>query len=146
MFHAGEQEGNYAPDILYASRLLAETEWTTATIVYTHTTALGSWYPMLGVGHDDVLHLVWENRGDVGSQIMYASGVMGENHVTWSAPITLSSGITTAILPSIASDSGGGLHVIWGEETGRRTMFVIDGTMPSVNYGNRPSGSMTFRF
>jgi hypothetical protein len=116
-YNGGEEN---SPDILYATRFLTATTWPTATIVYTHTGARGSWYPALAVGADGgSLHMVWEEHvAEVPEKnwvIMYMRGTVNEAGMHWSPAITLSTGITQSIWPDIAADSGGNLHVVWGE-------------------------------
>lgn len=117
VFNAGA--GNI-PDVLYAVRPLTATAWPTATVIYTHTAAGGSWYPMLAVGADGgTLHLVWEERASASQRaVMYMRGTVSGASVDWASPITLSTGITLSLWPAIAADSGGNLHVVWGEQVG----------------------------
>jgi hypothetical protein len=116
VFNAG---GGNQPDILHVARPLTATAWPTATVVYTHT-GTGSWYPKLAVGPDEsTLHMVWEERASVDVRaIMYMSGTVNGADVDWSSPLTLSAGITLSIWPDIVADSGGNLHVAWGEQVG----------------------------
>lgn len=116
VFNAGS--GNQ-PDILYAARSLNATAWPTATVVYTHT-GTGSWYPKLAIGPDeDTLHLVWEERASLDVRaILYMSGTVNVADVSWTSPITLSTGITLSVWPDIVADSDGNLHVAWGEQVG----------------------------
>ncbi len=116
VFNAG---GGNQPDILYAARPLTATAWPTATVVYTHT-GTGSWYPVLAAGPDeDTLHMVWEERAasDIRA-IMYMSGTVNGADVNWTSPLTLSTGITLSVWPSIVADSSENLHVTWGKQIG----------------------------
>ncbi|MEA3341481.1 MAG: hypothetical protein U9R15_16075 [Chloroflexota bacterium] len=113
VFNASETGGS---DIYHASRLLAETTWPTATCVYT-STAQGSWSPVLAIDPDgQKLCLVWQEQISVDQNvIMYASGTVAGDSVNWSSAITLSTGITQSLNPDVAVDSGGNVHIVWGE-------------------------------
>jgi len=106
-----------APDILYAVRPLTATAWPTATVMYTHTGARGSWYPALAVGPDEqTLHVVWEERVSESQwTAMYMSGTLNSTGVDWSPVITLSTAIEQATWPDIVTDSSGNLHIVFGE-------------------------------
>lgn len=108
------------PDVYHAMRPLTATVWPTATVAYTHTALYGSWDPMLAVGPDGkTLHVVWEERASSTQRtIMYMHGVVNDNDVNWTPPALLSPGITLSVWPVIAADSGGNLHVVWGEQVG----------------------------
>jgi hypothetical protein len=115
VFNAGQSSS----DIFHAARALTATTWPTATQVHTHTLgSLGSYYPALAVGPGgETVHVTWEERHSPAVRaVMYMSGTVGGGDVDWSSPITLSKGITISIYPVIAADSGGNLHVAWGEE------------------------------
>ncbi|MFQ6101929.1 MAG: hypothetical protein ACE5OS_11955 [Anaerolineae bacterium] len=104
-------------DIYYASRLLTETAWLTATRIYTSTAWAGSWFPALAIGPDEeTLHVVWQDHYSSKRMIMYMSGTVSGDSVNWSPPLTLSTGITWSVYPAIAADSRGNLHVVWGEQ------------------------------
>ena len=114
--HVVFNAGKIIPDILYAARPLTATVWPTATVIYTAT--LGSWYPVLAVGPDgETLHVVWEERASSSQRvIMYMRGTASGTGVDWASPITLSTGITLSLWPTIAADASGNLHVVWGEQ------------------------------
>jgi hypothetical protein len=105
------------PDIYHASRLLAGTAWPMAKRIYTSTAGLGSWWPALAVGPDgETLHVVWEDmEPSKQSMVMYMSGTVSGADVDWAPAITLSTGITQVTAPDIGVDSGGNVHVVWGE-------------------------------
>jgi hypothetical protein len=115
VFSAGVQ-------VLYASRPLAATTWPTATRIYTSTTALSVWFPVLAIGPGgDALHVVWQEDDFVTgeSAIMYVRGVMNDSTVQWGPARKLSSAETSELFyPTIAADSAGNLHVAWGEASG----------------------------
>jgi hypothetical protein len=119
VFNAGDPSS-----ILYAVRPLTATAWPTATVV-TSTAALGSWFPSLAVDADgETLHLVWQDL-DIGERTV--------KYMRWSAggadvEILSPEGVTQTqwIHPSIAADSSGNLHVIWGEEVGTGTADKLD--------------------
>jgi len=103
-------------DIYHASRSLVETAWPTATCVYTSTDQ-GSWSPALAIDPDEQkLYLVWQEQISINQNvIMYTSGTVAGDSVNWSSAITLSTGIAQSLKPDIAVDSGGNVHVAWGE-------------------------------
>ncbi|MCK4315571.1 MAG: exo-alpha-sialidase [Anaerolineae bacterium] len=118
--HVVFNAGKNIPDILYAARPLTAAVWPTATIIYTHTATLGSWYPVLAVDPDgETLHVVWEERASSSQRvIMYMRGTVSGADVDWASPIALSTGITLSLWPTIAADASGNLHVVWGEQVG----------------------------
>ena len=106
-------------DILLTWRSITANAWPMATVVHT-STLNGAYYPDLAVateGATHTLHLVWEERAPLQrSSILYQRGVRTVRGITWTTPVTLSTGITRAVLPSIALAADGDLHVVWGEE------------------------------
>jgi hypothetical protein len=115
--HAVFNARDSVSDIYYASRLLTETSWPTATRIYTSTAWAGSWLPALAVGPDgETLHVVWQDHHSSQRTIRYMKGAVDGASVNWSSPITLSTGITWSTYPTIAADSDGNLHVAWGEQ------------------------------
>ena len=114
VFSAGVQ-------VLYASRPLASTSWPTATRIYTSTTALSVWFPVLAIGPGgNTLHVVWQEEDFYDeSTIMYMRGEMNDSAVQWEPARKLSSAKTSELFyPTIAADSTGNLHVAWGEASG----------------------------
>jgi len=125
------------PDIFVTSRLLTETTWATATVVYTHTAINGSWYPALAPSPDGkTLHLVWEERTTMHRRaILYITGTVSGADVDWHYPaVELSTGITNAIYPNIAVDSAGDVHVVWGEVIGTGFPYEQDQYVRYVRY------------
>jgi hypothetical protein len=117
--HGGGSVNDRPPNILYATRYLTASQWTTATVVYTHTGALGgSFYPSLAIEPGgDTLHLVWEERLNSDERsIFYMEGDATGPTVSWSPAVTLSTGITLSVWPSVETDSGGNVYVAWGEQ------------------------------
>jgi hypothetical protein len=109
------------PDICHAMRPLTAAAWPTATVVHTHThTGTGSWNPALALSPEgEAVHVVWEERASRSERaIMYMRGAIVGDDVDWTSPLTLSTGITLSVWPAIAADSGGNLHVVWGEQVG----------------------------
>jgi len=108
-------------EVLHASRPLTATTWPTATRIYTSTTALTLWFPVLALDSDgETLHVVWQEE-DVfdESAIMYMRGEMNSGEVQWEPSRRLTA--TTAAeltYPTIVVDSVGDLHVVWGEAVG----------------------------
>lgn len=120
VFNAGQN----IPNILYATRPLTAMVWPTATIIYTHTATYGSWYPVLVIGPEGgTLHVVWEERASATERaIMYMRGKVNGAGVDWEPALSLSAGITLSVWPAIAADSGGNVHVVWGEQVGEGTL------------------------
>jgi hypothetical protein len=118
--HAVFHGGGPAPNVLYASRYLTASQWMTATVAYTHTKAIGSFYPAVAVGPDeDTLHVVWEERAHSWERsIFYMEGDATGPTVSWSPAVTLSTGITLSVWPSVVVDSAGEVYVVWGEQVG----------------------------
>ena len=116
VFHGAD----HAPNILYTSRFLTDTDWLTAAVVYTHTGAIGSFYPALAVEPgEDKLHLVWEERaGNLDRKVLYMEGDASGPTVNWSPAVTLSTGITLSVWPSVVASSAGDVYVVWGEQVG----------------------------
>jgi hypothetical protein len=136
VFHGG----GYAPDILYATRFLTSSQWLTATTLYTHTGAIGSFYPALAIEPGgDTLHVVWEERArNLERSILYMEGDASGPTVSWSPPVTLSTGITLSVWPSVVADSGGEVYVVWGEQV--NTGDVEDREHYYVRFIHRESG------
>jgi hypothetical protein len=114
VFNAGVQ-------VLYASRPLAATTWPAATRIYTSTTALSVWFPVLAIGPGgDTLHVVWQEEDFYDeSVIMYMRGAMNDSTVQWEPARKLSATKTSELFyPTIVADSTGNLHVAWGEASG----------------------------
>ena len=117
---------NAGANILHAARPLAATEWPTATRAYTSAAAPGPWFPALAVGPDEeTLHMVWQEidtewTGEWTQEwtIMYGRGEEDGGEVSWSPPLTLSTGSTELVYPAIVADSVGNLHVVWAEVIG----------------------------
>ena len=133
VFNAGDPSS-----ILYATRPLTATAWPTATVV-TSTATFGSWFPSLVVDPDgETLHLVWQDL---------APGERTVRYMRWSASgtdveiLSPAGGVTETrwIYPSIAADSDGDLHVIWGEEVGAGT--TADKLDQYVRYARYDAGS-----
>jgi hypothetical protein len=105
------------PDILYTYRAAAATSWPQATVAFTHN-AIGSYNPSIAVSSDGgTVHLAWqENVGAAESAIYYMKGQQGGGNVTWGTPISISTGVTTAVRPAIALGSGSNVHLVWGEK------------------------------
>jgi hypothetical protein len=117
-------------DILLTWRSIGSTAWPAATVVHT-STLNGAYYPDLAVGVEETTHtlyLVWEERvPQQKSSIQYRQGVRTAGGIAWTVPVTLSVGITRAVLPSIGLATDGDLHVVWGEEvaeTSRRVYYI----------------------
>lgn len=125
VFHGG----GFEPDVLYASRYLTSTDEMTATTIYTHT-GDGSFYPALAVEPGgDTLHVVWEERaGAHERKILYMEGDVSGPTISWSAPVTLSKGITLSVWPSVVADSTGAVYIAWGEQVEREAEgeIVVD--------------------
>jgi len=137
-FNAGDET---YPDILYASRWLTEATWPMAQVVYTDSAENSSWYPALAVDPaGGALHLVWEERPEVGGGvvgrgvIMYMSGTVGSSQVSWSPAITLSGSITHSRYPDIAVDVDGDLHVTWAEVIGPGQAYDQDQYVRYLRY------------
>ncbi len=110
---SGGVSGPNASDVLYSSR--ASGGWSTATVIYTHTQSPGAVGPRLALDTDRNLHAVLQNMVGAQYQIRYISATNTAGTVTWhpSQAIQLSS--SPVVLPDIAVDSHGVIHVIWTE-------------------------------
>lgn len=112
VFNAGVPDSQ----VYYTSRALADTAWPTAKRVYTSTGGGASWMPALAVGPDgETLHLVWKEYTIEVQVIMYMSGTVSGDSVSWFPAVTLSEGITTSVRPALVVDSTGTVHAAWGE-------------------------------
>ena len=122
LFHGGSDPASEAwPSILHAARWLTETTWPAAQVIVTRTAGVGLWYPAMAVSPDGAqAHLVWEEQVSSGvGAIKYMSGTVTGGGVHWSRPpILLSTGVTKSVWPSVATDSSGDVHVVWGEIVG----------------------------
>jgi len=123
LFNAGDE---IKPDVLWASRSLSETNWTTAMVAYTHTATSGAFYPVSATSLDgQVLHVVWEERRAMDDrQVYYMRGTVSGDTVVWEPALNLSPGSSVAVWPAIAVSSNGDVHVVWGEEIGTNVLGV----------------------
>ena len=114
VFNAGDDPSR----IMYATRALTETAWPTATVIYTATESPGSWFPMLAIDPDEeTLHIVWLDLTLDERMIKYMRWDAGQADVYTLSPMDIVEN-TQWVHPSIAADSFGNLHVVWGEEVG----------------------------
>jgi len=134
LFFAAEASYNI-PDIYYSSRDLTG-DWAEPRQIYTHTAPLGASWPAAAIEPDgSALHLVWEeNDHHTTTWIRYMRGIVGADTVTWTDPITLSTGVNP-LLPDLAIASDGTLHATWGERIGT----AGDDTY-YVRYARKPAG------
>ncbi len=125
-------------NVLYASRPLAATTWPTATRIYTSTTALSVWFPVLAIGPGgDALHVVWQEDDFVTgeSAIMYVRGEMNDSTVQWEPARELAATKTSEFFyPTVAADSAGNLHVAWGEASGTGGLALRDQYVRYMRY------------
>jgi hypothetical protein len=136
VFNAGDPSS-----ILYAVRPLTATAWPTATIV-TSTAAFGSWFPSLIVDPDgETLHLVWQDLAPGERTVRYMRWNASGTDLCTLSPVTTTEN-TQWIHPSIAADSGGNLHVVWGEEVGTGSADKLDQYVRYTRY-DADSGSWT---
>lgn len=109
-------------DLYYLYRPFTATTWA-STVVVTRDQAIvagaagGVFYPDLAIG-DGVIHLVWEQKYEIGGRISYTidyiSATLGAGgQATWAAPVPLSSPETNGQRPAIALDGAGRVHVVW---------------------------------
>jgi len=135
VFNAGYPDSLY---ILHATRWLTESVWPVATVIYTSTAAAGSWFPMLDVDPDgETLHVVWQDV-DLGERaIKYMRwGADGADVRTLSQESPTQD--TAWVYPSIAVDSSGNLHAVWGEQVGMGSVDKLD---QYVRYTRYDAGS-----
>ena len=74
-----------------------------------------SYYPAIAVDSSGDLHVVWEDNTPGKRAIYYKKSTDGG--ATWAASQRLTWSSVETWTPSIAADSSGNLHVVWGEDT-----------------------------
>lgn len=91
----------------------AQNEWPAGSNAI-NTTAGDILDPVLAIGPDDVLHLVWA-QGAVGSlhNIYHAYSHNGGG--AWSSPVALATATQHSSYPNVVTDSSGNVHVVWEE-------------------------------
>jgi len=137
VFNAG---GETNRDIMYASRFLTGTAWTTATVAYTHTGAADERDPAVALGADgETLHAAWDEVEGASYQILYMTGTVVGGNVAWNAPISLTTASTsTVVRPSLAVSADGDVHAVWGRAEGEDTNVF------RVEYSRFDSGTGTW--
>jgi hypothetical protein len=82
--------------------------------------ALGAWWPAMAASPDgQTLHLVWQEWAGSERETNYIRGTVSGSSVSWSTtPTKLSTGHSQAILPDVAVDPDGNVHVVWAEVVG----------------------------
>lgn len=138
VFHGRE----YEPDILYTSRELTA-DWLTATVIYTHTSVGGAFYPTMAVEPGgDTIHVVWEERASGRERaILYMEGDASGSTLSWSPAVTLSTGITLSVWPSVVADSDGNVYVAWGEQVEEVVEDIVVDVDHYVRFSRRDAGS-----
>ena len=71
---------------------------------------VAAWYPKIIAGHDDTLHVLWNQAND----LYYANKAPGSS---WSSPLNLSQAATVHIgwHYDLAATTDGSLHVVWSD-------------------------------
>ena len=110
-------------NLYHTSRLSTDTSWPVATSIVTSNASLGAWWPAAAISPGgNLLHVVWEEKqSSTLEAIMYMSGTVSGPNVTWSTPLTLSTGIDLAFAPDIAVDEDGIVHIVFAESQADKT-------------------------
>jgi hypothetical protein len=70
-----------------------------------------SLYPVIAVDSGDGIHVVWHDMNPGNWEIFYKKSTDGG--ISWSGLIRLTWNSDNSFLPSIAVDSGSGVHIVW---------------------------------
>jgi len=108
-------------DLYYLYRPFTSTAWA-STVVVTRDQVVadaagGVFYPDMAIG-DGAIHLVWEQKREIGGRISYtiyyiSATLEAGGQATWAAPVPLSLPETNGQRPAIALDGDGRVHVVW---------------------------------
>jgi len=103
--------------------------WTTTNISKLNKTNIHSFWPVLGVDSNDVVHVVYLMNPAPSSmfwQVMYMNNSGG----TWSTPLNISQNANLALnfFPSMVFDNNGVLHVVYG------SIFIGSSAIMYVNF------------
>jgi len=107
-------------DLYYLYRPFTATTWA-STVVVTRDQVVpgaagGVFYPDIAMGNG-VLHLVWEQKSEIGGRISYTiyyiSATLEAGGQVWAAPVSLSLPETNGQRPATALDGDGRVHVVW---------------------------------
>jgi len=107
-------------DLYYLYRPFTATTWASTVVVTRDRVVAGAaggvFYPDMAIG-DEAIHLVWEQKREMGGLISYTiyyiSATLEAGGQIWAAPTSLSLPGTNGQRPAIALDDGGRVHVVW---------------------------------
>jgi hypothetical protein len=109
--YRGNTPGNY--EIYYKKSADGGATWTSAQRLT--WTSGNSWHPAIAVDSSGNLHVVWDDYTPGNYEIYYKKGTNGGATWTSAQRLTVSSG--SSIIPDIAVDSSGNLHIVWYDDT-----------------------------
>lgn len=104
-------------------------EWTEPNDVLVSPDGGEIWQPVVAVDDVGILHLLWAS--EPGGRLYYSQARVAESLSAqgWTAPVTLFSGLPTAVLPAaIAVDSQGVIHVIYSSRDSGQEVAHIAST------------------
>ena len=101
----------------------------------TRLTWNGAFNSSLAVGPGSAIHVVWENYSLGNNEIFYRRSSDGGS--SWSRVTRLTWNIGCSSVPSITTDSGSGIHVVWQDDT---PGWLLD----EIFYKLSPDGGITW--
>ncbi len=114
-------------DIFYKRWNTTTATWTTTEVVSTESTD-NSWFPTIAVDGSGNVHIAWDDYTDYGGsgadyEIFYKR--WNATTAAWTTTEVVSTESTgTSILPTIAVDGSGNVHLVWWDGTNRSGSLV----------------------
>lgn len=133
--------------LYYSNNSLPGGGWLTATRIYTAAHSLGAGNPRLARDpDDDSLHVVLQDwNTSILRSIHYISATNTAGTVSWGDPVLITSDTADLLLPDIAVDRDGVIHVVWSRVVRFGLNFQYNEGRPHYAYSTNRGATWTQR-